>query len=389
MNASRRLLLASALLLAETLLHAQQGTLSPAERRKRIDTEKELQSLAIVERKLMLSMRDGVRLATDVYRPKHATGKVPVVFVRTPYNFNFWDVKNGVPADMTRALTAVKRGYALVLQNERGHFFSEGHYDILGAPVSDGEDALEWMRQQPWSNGRVGTTGCSSTAEYQMAVAAQGHPAYAAMNVQGFGAGIGRVGPYYEQGNWYRGGAMQMLFISWLYGEQNQVRPMFPPDTKQQDLVRAAKAFDLAPQLPPVEWDEAFWHLPVQDVLRAIDAPHGIFAAHSQRPRLVPRRAVARRHEARRPGPVVHVLVRRVGRTEPGDVQPRAKPRARRNRRAAVGDHRAGRALRVHADERRHAGGRAQHGRRAARLRRDRLRLLRQVPEGRERDAGR
>jgi putative CocE/NonD family hydrolase len=144
--------------------------------------------------------------------------------------------------------------------------------------VSDGEDALEWMRKQPWSNGKVGTTGCSSTAEYQMAIAARGHPAYAAMNVQGFGAGVGRVGPYYEQGNWYRGGAMQMLFISWLYGEQNQVRPMFPPDTPQQDLVRAAKAFDLAQQLPPVEWDKAFWHLPLQDILKAIDAPHGIFA---------------------------------------------------------------------------------------------------------------
>ena len=62
-----------------------------------------------------------------------------------------------------------------------------------------------------------------------MGVAALGHPAYAAMNVQGFGAGVGRVRPYFEQGNWYRGGAVQMLFITWLYGEQNQVRPMFPP----------------------------------------------------------------------------------------------------------------------------------------------------------------
>ena len=279
MKASRPLLLASAVLIvAAPLARAQQGALSSAERQKRIETEKELQSLAVVERKLMLPMHDGVRLATDVYRPRDAKGPVPIVFVRTPYNFNYWDVRNGVPADMTRALAAVKRGYALVLQNERGHFFSEGHYDILGAPVSDGLDALEWMQKQPWSNGKVGTTGCSSTAEYQMAIAAKGHPAYAAMNVQGFGAGVGRVGPYYEQGNWYRGGAMQMLFISWLYGEQNQVRPVFPSDTKQEDLVRAAKAFDLAQQLPPVEWDKALWHLPVQDILKAIDAPHGVFA---------------------------------------------------------------------------------------------------------------
>jgi uncharacterized protein len=278
MHSTQRSLIALGLLLAAPLVHAQPAALSAADRQKRIDTESELSSLAVVDRKLMLPMRDGVRLATDVYRPKNAMGPVPIVFVRTPYNFNFWDVRNGIPADMTQALKAVKRGYAYVVQNERGHFFSEGSYDILGAPVSDGVDMLEWLKQQPWSNGKVGTTGCSSTAEYQMAIAAQGHPAYAAMNVQGFGAGVGRVGPYYEQGNWYRGGATQMLFIAWLYGEQNQVRPMFPKDTPQEDLVRASKAFDLAQQLPPVEWEKALWHLPEQDILKAVDAPHGVFA---------------------------------------------------------------------------------------------------------------
>ena len=260
-------------------LRAQGPTaLTPAERQKRIDTEKELQSLAVVDRKVMVPMRDGVRLATDLYRPKAAPGPVPIVFVRTPYNFNFWDVHNGVPADLTSALTAVKRGYAYVVQNERGHFFSEGSYDILGPPTTDGYDMLEWLQKQPWSSGKVGTTGCSSTAEYQMAIAAKGHPAHGAMNVQGFGSGVGRVGPYYEQGNWYRGGAVQMLFISWLYGEQNQVRPMFPNDTPQPDLVRASKSFDLAQHLPPVDWDKALRHLPVQDILKEVDGPHGVFA---------------------------------------------------------------------------------------------------------------
>jgi putative CocE/NonD family hydrolase len=164
------------LLLAAPPAPAQQGSLSSAERQKRIDTENELQALAVVERKLMMPMRDGVRLSTDVYRPKHASGPVPIVFVRTPYNFNFWDVRNGVPADMARPLAAVKRGYALVMQNERGHYFSEGRYEILGAPVTDGVDALEWMRSQPWSSGKVGTTGCSSTAEYQMAIARRATP---------------------------------------------------------------------------------------------------------------------------------------------------------------------------------------------------------------------
>jgi putative CocE/NonD family hydrolase len=275
-----RVIVLAATLCAGTIaaVHAQQGTLTPAQKDQRIQTEKELESAAIIDRKVMMPMRDGVRLATDIYRPKNATGKVPIIWVRTPYNFNYWDVRNGVPADMTTILTAIKRGYAYVLQNERGHFFSEGNYDILGPPRTDGKDALDWLSAQSWSNGKIGTTGCSSTAEYQMGIAAMGDPAYAAMNIQSFGAGVGRVAPYYEQGNWYRGGAVQMLFIAWLYGEQNQVRPMFASNATQADLVRESKSFDLAQQLPPVEWSKALWHLPEQDILKAVDGPPGIFA---------------------------------------------------------------------------------------------------------------
>lgn len=278
--APRRLVLLIAIACVTTVawLPAQQAGLSPAEQQRRRDTEHELQSIAVVERKVMMPMRDGVRLATDIYRPKHATGPVPVVFSKTPYNVNHWDVRNRVPADMSTPLAAVKRGYAYVVQNERGHFFSEGNYDILGAPVTDGYDAIEWLTKQPWSNGKVGTTGCSSTAEWQPAVASLGHPGFAAMNVQGFGAGVGRVGPYLEQGNWYRGGATQMLFIAWLYGEQNQVRPQFPKDTSREDLVQAARLFDLAPQMPPVDWGKVLWTLPVQDILKAAEGPRGVFA---------------------------------------------------------------------------------------------------------------
>jgi uncharacterized protein len=254
------------------------GALTAEQIKRRWDVENELQALAVVDRKVMMPMRDGVRLATDIYRPKNAAGKVPVVFVKTPYNFNYWDVRNGVPRDMTSVLNAIKRGYAYVVQNERGHFFSEGNYDILGPPTTDGYDAMAWLAKQSWFNGKAGATGCSSTAEYQPAVAAQGHPAFAAMNVQGFGAGIGRVAPYYEQGNWYRGGAVQMLFITWLYGEQNQVRPMFPKNATQEDLVRVSKSFDLAQQLPRVDWAKALWHLPVQDIMKSVDGPRGIFA---------------------------------------------------------------------------------------------------------------
>jgi predicted acyl esterase len=245
---------------------------------KRNAIEKELEQVAVIDRKVMVKMRDGKLMAADIYRPKGA-GKVPIIFSRTPYNFNFWDVKLGAPRDMTRELEAVKHGYAYVEMQERGHFFSEGNYDILGMPLSDGSDELKWMSSQPWSNGKVGTTGCSSTAEWQLAVVAQNDPALTTFNVQGFGAGIGKVGPYYEQGNWYRGGAVQMLFISWIYdyGIQNQTRPLFPHDTSQADLINASHFYDLAPQMPPVDWNKAFWHLPEKDIIKAVGGPPGIF----------------------------------------------------------------------------------------------------------------
>ena len=154
---------------------------------------KKLQEIAIIDQKVMMPMRDGVRLATDIYRPK-GNVKVPIVFSRTPYNFNTWVDGEMRTRTMSAALEAVQRGYAYVVQNERGRFFSEGEWDILGTPLTDAYDAFDWMQKQPWSNGKIGLTGCSSTAEWQMAAASQNHPALAAMITQGYGAGVGRVG---------------------------------------------------------------------------------------------------------------------------------------------------------------------------------------------------
>ena len=278
---SMRILPLTALLFVAWIpaIHAQQrAALPPDVVAKRNAIEKELEDLAVIDRKVMVPMSDGKRMATDIYRPKDTSKKYPIIFVRTPYNFNFWDVQNGVPRDMSAELDAVKRGYVFLEMNERGHFFSEGNYDILGAPLSDGNDAISWMASQSWTNGKVGTIGCSSTAEWQMGVASLGNPAFAAMIPQSFGAGVGRVGPYYEQGNWYRGGAVQMLFIAWLYGEQNQIRPLFSKDTTQSELIRVSKSFDLSQALPPVDWSKALRHLPEMDIIKAVDGPHGIFS---------------------------------------------------------------------------------------------------------------
>jgi len=108
-----------------TPLSIAQGprTPDPALIARRNATEKELESIAIIERKIMVPMRDGKRMQADIYRPKDESKKYPIIFSRTPYNFNYWDVELGAPRDMTMELDAVKHGYALIEMNERGRFF--------------------------------------------------------------------------------------------------------------------------------------------------------------------------------------------------------------------------------------------------------------------------
>ena len=241
------------------------------------DIYQKLEAIAIIDQKVMMPMRDGERLATDIYRPK-GNAKVPIVFSRTPYNFNTWGDGEMRTRGLEAAYDAVQRGYAYVVQNERGRFFSEGEWDILGTPTTDGYDAFEWMSKQPWSNGKIGVIGCSSTAEWQMAVASLNHPALAAMVAQGFGAGVGRVGEFYEQGNWYRGGAQQMLFTSWLYGTQNdEFRPTFPKNITQEGLIRVQRFYDLATEMPKVDWAQALRHLPVQDIIKNVNGQKGVY----------------------------------------------------------------------------------------------------------------
>lgn len=236
-----------------------------------------LEEIAIIDQKVMMPMRDGVRLATDIYRPK-TDKKVPIIFSRTPYNFNSYRDGQLVTRTLETAYEAVQRGYAYVVQNERGRFFSEGEWDILGTPLTDGYDAFSWMAAQAWSNGKIGTIGCSSTAEWQMAVAAMNHPAHTAMIPQAFGAGVGKVGPYVEQGNWYRGGAGQMLFTAWLYSTQHDpMAPKLPEGIQQEDLLRLQRFYDMAPRYPAVDWSKALSHLPIQDIIKNVGGPMGIY----------------------------------------------------------------------------------------------------------------
>jgi putative CocE/NonD family hydrolase len=232
--------------------------------------EAELKKRAIIERKVLVPMRDGVHLSTDIYRPKDVTGPVPTIFVRTPYNMN--TLTGGT---LRQVVEAIDRGYAYIGQNERGRYFSEGKFEILGYPRTDGYDALTWIADQPWSNKKVGTFGCSSTAEWQLQLAATNHPAHAAMVPMASGAGIGRVGEFHEQGNWYRGGVPRTLFSIWLYDTDNPQRAQIPEGLSPEMRQYLSAYSDLNPKKPAVTWSKQVWHLPYAEMLTSLGEPAG------------------------------------------------------------------------------------------------------------------
>jgi putative CocE/NonD family hydrolase len=231
------------------------------------------EAIARAETMVMVPMRDGVRLATDVYLPREGKGPWPVIFVKTPYDFNRIE---GVQLEW--GIEAIERGYAYVVQNERGRYYSEGEWELLGRPQTDGYDSLTWIAEQDWSDGNVGTLGCSSTAEWQLALAAENHPAHKAMVPMASGAGIGRVGEFQEQGNWYKGGVHQTLFSVWLYSVQQNVRPQFPEGLSQEQLQRLRKLYDLAPEMPDIDWKKQLSKLPASDWLPSAGANEGPWA---------------------------------------------------------------------------------------------------------------
>jgi putative CocE/NonD family hydrolase len=234
--------------------------------------QSELSRIADVRMAVMVPMRDGVGLATNVYLPRDAQGPLPTVFWKTPYNELAYSARTA-----RNALGWVSQGYAFVVQNERGRYFSQGDYEILGYPQTDGYDALTWIAAQPWSNGKVGTLGCSSSAEWQLALAAQNHPAHAAMVPQSAGAGIGKVGRFQEQGNWYTGGVPRNLFFVWLYGVDNPQRAQIPADLDQQMRARIVRYNDLDTEKPKVDWPRQIRHLPVDEMLSDLGEPPATF----------------------------------------------------------------------------------------------------------------
>ena len=129
---------------------------------------------AIVQKDVPVKMRDGVVLRADVLLPA-ADGKFPVLVYRTPYG------KDRAPKEWTTFGKAVARGYAVVIQDVRGRYASDGEFDAYKNEGRDGYDTIEWAAAQPWSNGEVGTFGLSYPGAVQWLASIENPPHLKAM----------------------------------------------------------------------------------------------------------------------------------------------------------------------------------------------------------------
>ena len=146
-------------------------------------------------------MRDGVVLRADLYRPP-GDGRFPVLVYRTPYS------RAESPTDPL-VLAAVRRGYAVVLQDVRGRYGSDGVFEAYRQEGKDGYDTIEWAAHQPWSNGAVGTFGLSYPGAVQWLAAVEHPPSLKAM--------VPAMTFSTPENFWYSGGVWDGSWLDWTW----------------------------------------------------------------------------------------------------------------------------------------------------------------------------
>jgi uncharacterized protein len=156
-------------------------------------------------RDIMVPARDGLKLGTNLYLPARGglivDGRFPAIVERTPYN------KDSVNGSLVEYF--VSRGYAVVIQDVRGRYRSEGRWSGTRDDGPDGADLLKWIGEQPWSNGKVGTMGTSYGGATQHALAIANAPNLAAMVPVDAMSNVGRYGVRHN-------GAFELRWLNWI-----------------------------------------------------------------------------------------------------------------------------------------------------------------------------
>lgn len=202
-----------------------------------------------VDRDVMVEMRDGVELATDIYRPRDADS-CPTLVHRNPYDKSSGGSVAGL---IVNPLDAVQAGFAVVVQDARGRFKSGGTWVPFQHEAEDGYDTIEWAADQPWSNGRVGVYGASYHGVTATQAVAADPPALEAAIAY-------LTGGNYHDGWTYSGGAFELGFNLWwvMYLAADTVGKLDLPDDERQAVFAYLMAQTAAPE-------EAAWETPHRD----------------------------------------------------------------------------------------------------------------------------
>lgn len=227
---------------------------------------------AVEEDLIPIVMRDGVELSGTVIRPKHVRPgtKLSVLYIKSPYRNNLSDFTG----ELAKAL--LKKDYAIVMVHDRGQQWSRGSYTWLKGSNNDNWDVLDWIQKQPWSNGRVGTIGCSSSSEWMLSFGTKGHPALKAMVPMGAATGVGDVPGYSDKGIFYAGGATQLLWAGWYNLLGFLAHPEMPQGLSADDRRRIAATF--SPETGSFTPDTSIAKtLPSADILKVAGSPRTIF----------------------------------------------------------------------------------------------------------------
>ena len=225
-----------------------------------------------LEKSVMVPMRDGVRLSTDLYFPAGAGEKLPVILIRTPYNKKEWrdSLAPDAPAFFARyygvASMFASQGYIVAVQDIRGKFESEGIFTVSANERNDGYDTISWLAEQPWSTGKIGTYGCSYRGECQVQLAAMRHPNHVTMIPQCAG-GIIR---YFGVKNF---GAFELMIVPWFRNEAFKVNPRLSPDLPRDLYLQASEYFDFHFTGKKIGVMDLVNTLPVIDMLKKAGSP--------------------------------------------------------------------------------------------------------------------
>ena len=194
----------------------------------------------VVEKDVMIPMRDGVRLAADIHRPardgKPAPGRFPTLLTRTPYD------KNGVKNEATYY---AERGYVVVANDVRGRYASEGTWRLIVDDPKDGFEVVEWIARQEWSDGKVGTFGTSYPGGTQHALAEMNPPHLTTMVPIDAVSNCGVSGMRH-------GGAFELRFMNWIFqiGAPNSRAALANPALRQALIENGRRIRQHADNLP-------------------------------------------------------------------------------------------------------------------------------------------